>query len=94
MSTVFDLMADADPEKNYPEPTEQQLIDDAIVLVIAGSESTMITLTYATFNLLKNKPVPSRLKEELKHVPKDDEGFFNYNDLAKLPRLVKLVPLL
>jgi len=88
-STVFDFMADVKPEKNYPEPTERELVDDAIVMVVAGSESTMITLTHATFHLLKNPLILQRFKEELKDVPKDDEGLFDYNDLGKLPFLVK-----
>ncbi|KAH7002481.1 cytochrome P450 [Ilyonectria destructans] len=51
--------------------------------IVAGSESTSITLTYVVWLLIKHPDIQRRLRVELQTVPQDDRGAY----LASLPFL-------
>ncbi len=72
----------------------KNLVDDAFVSVIAGSESTTITLAYATYHLLQQPEKVQQLRDELKTVPKTEQGTYLYAELSRLPYLVSLAILL
>lgn len=83
------------PEKaNTPVPSRASLLEEAIALVIAGTDTTGSTLTVGTYQILKNPEIYARLKAELM------EAWPNLNDrptaadLEKLPYLVNKSPLL
>lgn len=85
----MDYMLTPENVKGYEAPGLEQLIDDCIVMVIAGSESTMITLTYATYNLLKHPAALKKLKRELDEAPRGPDGRLKWKDISGLPYLVR-----
>lgn len=66
-----------------------QLLDEAILFVIAGSESTAFALSCATYGLLTNPDCEKKLKEELQEVPRTEQGSFAWRDISDLPYLVR-----
>jgi cytochrome P450 len=73
--------------------SDQQLRDEAVTMLLAGHETTALTLTYAVLLLAKHPPVAERLRNEV------DAAFAassaNPSDLCALPYLnaVALAPI-
>ena len=82
-------MLQPDPKKGYEVPTLEDLVDDAFLFLIAGSDTTAYTLSVGTFHILDNEEVLARLRAELKEAPKDTHGTFIWKDLVNLPYLVR-----
>lgn len=81
-----------DPE-NYsqsrPPPSRASLMEEAIALVIAGTDTTGATMTLGTYHLCKHPEKYARLKTELKEVWPDLKGPTpTAQQLEKLPYLV------
>lgn len=72
-----------------PTPSRASLLEEAIALVIAGTDTTGATMTIGTYQLLRNPEKYQRLKTELK------EAWPNLSDrprcevIEKLPYLVR-----
>lgn len=81
--TVFDAILAAEPHR-----TTKGLVDEAFSLVIGGTETTVTTITYAVWCILRNPEVEQKMLEELSNVPTNNEGLMEYRDLANLPYLV------
>ena len=72
------------------EKTTDRLSQEAMVVVVAGMESTAQTLASITYHLMANPPVLERLQEELKTVMPDPNELPSANKLDALPYLVSL----
>lgn len=84
-----------DPE-NYsparPPPSRASLMEEAIALVIAGTDTTGATMTLGTYHLCKHPEKYARLKAELKEVWPDLKGPTpTAQQLEKLPYLVSVI---
>ena len=80
-------------EKGQFTPTVDELTGDALLLLMAGTDSTAHTLVTATYNVLTNPRILESLKTELRAaIPKKD-NIMNWEALENLPYLVRL-PLL
>lgn len=82
-------MLESDPKKGYEVPTLEQLVEDAFLFLLAGSDTTAYTLSVATFHILEHKDVLARLRSELQQALRGDHGTFIWKDLANLPYLVR-----
>lgn len=83
--TVFDALLDAEPDR-----TTKGLVDEAFSLVIGGTETTVTTITYGVWCILKNPEVQTKLLNELNTVETNNEGLMEYRNLMNLPYLVSL----
>ena len=81
--TVFDAILAAEPHR-----TTKGLVDEAFSLVIGGTETTVTTITYAVWCILRNPQVEQKMLDELSNVETNGEGLMEYRDLATLPYLV------
>ncbi|KAK1713911.1 uncharacterized protein CLUP02_17094 [Colletotrichum lupini] len=84
-----------DPE-NYsptrPPPSRASLMEEAIALVIAGTDTTGATMTLGTYHLCKHPEKYARLKAELKEVWPDLKGPTpTAQQLEKLPYLTSVI---
>jgi cytochrome P450 len=88
--TIFHdiLLADI-PES---EKQTRRLADEAMVLLIAGMETTAQTLTALTYHLLTNPPILRRLKIELELAIPDPSQLPTAAKLDNLPYLVRCLP--
>ena len=74
-------------EKGQYTPTLQELTGDALLLLMAGTDSTAHTLVTATYAMLTNPDMLQALKSELKEaIPKRDSSV-EWAALEKLPYL-------
>lgn len=73
------------------EKETRRLVDEAMVLVIAGMETTAQTLAALMYHLLANPPILKRLKRELETAMPDPNELPTASKLDSLPYLVRLI---
>ena len=69
-----------------------ELVDEAFLLLVAGSDTTAYSIACTTYYLLTHQEVLSKLKAELNDVPRKADGTLDCTNLLTLPYLVRLVP--
>ncbi|RKP06012.1 cytochrome P450 [Thamnocephalis sphaerospora] len=67
--------------------SEDQLIAESIIQLIAGTDTTAVTLTWTMHLLLENPNCMQRLYEELKDAIPDPDTEIHYADVKSLPYL-------
>lgn len=67
--------------------TDFDLGSQASALIVAGSGTTAVTLTYAVWTILSHPTVKKRLEEEISDLPDD----YNDTHLEKLPYLKAVI---
>ena len=85
--TVFDLLLDS--EKGYKSAAMADLVDEAFLLLVAGSDTTAYSMACTTYYILTHKDVLIQLKAELKDVPRNPDGTLDCKNIMSLPYLVK-----
>ncbi|KAL0940514.1 elymoclavine monooxygenase [Colletotrichum truncatum] len=88
-STYFDLLLSTRNTKMYHKLSRDALVDEALALCFAGTDTTSFALTFGTYYLLRNEDKLAKMLEELKNVPTNAEGLYEYRDVCKLPYLVR-----
>lgn len=88
--TIFEeiLESSLPPE----EKTLDRLMDEGLILIGAGGETTAQTLAVLTFNLLHNPPVLQKLRKELDDAIPDPANMPSWQQLEQLPYLVSRDP--
>ena len=87
LPTVFDTMLNPNLEKGQYTPTLQELTGDALLLLLAGTDSTSHTLVTATYGMLTHGDMLRKLKTELKEAIPDKDSLVEWAALEKLPYL-------
>jgi len=85
-NTMFDALMDP-PNGATPVPRDQ-IIAEGMFIFIAGTETTAMALTYATYYVLRDPLVRAKLLEELDTVVPDAGGQIGLAALESLPYLV------
>lgn len=67
--------------------TFKEIVDEAQTYIIAGTDTTAITLTYVVWRVCQNPEIRLRLVEELRQLPSD----FKDHDAMKLPYLAQVI---
>lgn len=67
--------------------TFKEIVDEAQTYIIAGTDTTAITLTYIVWRVCQNPKIKQRLVEELRQLP---EGFQDH-DAMKMPYLNQVI---
>ncbi|KAJ0426675.1 cytochrome P450 [Aspergillus carlsbadensis] len=90
VTTLFDAMLEPSEEKGYRSRTSKELIDEAALFILAGTDTSAYSLTTATYYLLSNPRALSTLQKEL-----DSAELFvkdgNWEEVRKLPYLMAVV---
>ncbi|OJJ99917.1 hypothetical protein ASPACDRAFT_78841 [Aspergillus aculeatus ATCC 16872] len=89
--TLFDVLMDDNPDKNYKVPSKSELIDQAFLFAIAGTDTTSMATTFAVFHILNNPAVRERLCEELRGASAIIRDQYNYREVRKLPYLSAVI---
>ncbi|KAJ3751758.1 cytochrome P450 [Lentinula raphanica] len=79
------------PQKGQVRPSKTALIQEAITLVGAGSDTVGNTCTVGTFYAVKNPDIQRRLVEELREAWPDKDRPLSYVTLEKLPYLTAFI---
>lgn len=77
-------MLDPRPEKGQCTPSDHDLVAEAMIMLVAGMDTTANTLVRGTWHILNNKHVYNRLCEELRRAMPDP------NEPASLTALEQL----
>ncbi|KAH8424175.1 putative cytochrome P450 oxygenase [Aspergillus melleus] len=80
----------ADPKVPAAERTPQRLQDEGILLLLAGTDTTAIALTTATFHVFDNEQVLQRLRAEVQGAIPTPTSPASVLQLENLPYLVSL----
>ncbi|KAF9003841.1 cytochrome P450 [Hymenopellis radicata] len=72
-------------------PSKKALIEEAILLLIAGTDTSSNAMTVGFFHLLSNELVKKKLKAELKAAWPEKDTPFSYEMLEKLPLLTGVI---
>ena len=73
-------------DKKTKPISEDALVATAMVLLIAGYDTTSTTLSYLSYDLSKNPHVQEKLQEEVDQAFLDSEGAFpDYTSIQALP---------
>ncbi|KAH7019597.1 cytochrome P450 [Ilyonectria destructans] len=84
--TVIDLLLH--PEDGGRPLTYQAVEDEtAYSFAFAGTRTTSLTMSMGTYYLLSNLSKLQRLRDELRTVPKNDQGLYEYKIVRSLPYL-------
>jgi cytochrome P450 len=75
-------------ENGRQPPSRKSLLDEAAVLVVAGSDTVANTCSIGSFYVLRNSAIHARLAREIKEVWPEKETQVSVHTLEKLPYLV------
>ena len=87
--TVFDGLSD--PSLPPEERTPCRLEDEALAVLLAGTETTARVLTLAVFYIYQNRSLITRLRQELRPVMPTPTSEASWTQLEQLPYLVRRV---
>lgn len=84
--TVFDALIGAEPQRSTIG-----FVDEAFALVFGGTDTTVTTMTFAIWCILKNPDIEKKLLDELNTVEMNSDGLMEYPGLINLPYLTAIV---
>jgi cytochrome P450 len=84
-TTYFDLLLGSQKSEKAERFTKEVLVDEAVAMCFAGTDTSSYALHFGTYYLLSNPAALTTLLEELKDVPTNDDGIIEYRDVANLP---------
>ncbi|KAF6227938.1 hypothetical protein HO133_007666 [Letharia lupina] len=90
-TVMFDLLLESNSEKDFQRLSLEQLIDEALIFITAGTDTTAYALSCATFRILHTPGVLAKLQEELGRVPLGKEGRFEWKYVQNLPYMTAVV---
>lgn len=83
--TVIDLLLR--PEDGGAPLAAQAIEDETYSFAFAGTHTTSHTMSMGTYYLLSNPSKLQKLREELRTVPKNGDGLYEYKAVRQLPYL-------
>lgn len=96
----YKRLVEADPDKPFPtlftrlfkgeedeSLTFKEIVDEAQTYIIAGTDTTAITLTYTVWRVCQNLRIQQKLVEELRQLPED----FGDHEAQKMPYLNQVI---
>jgi cytochrome P450 len=86
---IYHALLSPEANKGRPLPSRRSLLDEAGILLGAGSDSTGVTLMVTAHYVLQNPQVRQRLEAELREAWPVLEEIPRYEVLEKLPYLVR-----
>ncbi|KAJ6024766.1 cytochrome P450 [Penicillium herquei] len=89
--TLFDVLLTDNPDKRYKVPSNNDLIDQAFLFAIAGTDTTSMATTFAIFHILSNPKVLEKLREELQGASGIIKDEYNYREVKQLPYLTAVI---
>lgn len=86
--SLFHLLLNINEGEDSETLDKGTLIDEAFAICFAGTDTTTMGLSMATYYMIRHPSVLNALREELQTVPLNRNGLMEYNDVVALPYLV------
>jgi cytochrome P450 len=90
-NSIFKIAVHPDKEKGQYVATPQELTGDAVLMFLAGTDTTANALTLGTYRILANPAILSLLRAELDAAMPDISKFYAQAHLETLPYLRAVV---
>ena len=91
---MFDIILNPEENNSKVVLSDSDLIAEALIILLAGMDTTSNALVVGTWAVLRNEQVYKKLMKELYQVIPDKTSEFNADTLDKLPYLVELASFL
>ena len=91
LPTMFDIALNPDAHKGRPTLTVDELSADTLLLLLAGTDTTSLTLTIATYRVLRDPNILRKLQAELREAMPRKDMQLEYAEMEKLPYLRAVV---
>ena len=88
---MFDIALKPDARKGRPTLTVDQLSADALFLLLAGTDTTSLNLTIATYRVLSDPYILMKLQAELREAMPRKDMQLEHAELERLPYLRAVV---
>lgn len=82
--TLFTRLFKGQEDENL---TQKEILDEAQVYIVAGSDTTAVTLTYLVWRVCQNPKIQKKLVRELQKLPDD----YHDHDLLQIPYLTQVI---
>lgn len=86
---MFDIILNPDKNRGREVPLESDLIAEAVLVLLAGMDTTANTLAIGTRGVLRNNEIYGSLMEELRRAIPERESAVTVDTLGTLPYLVR-----
>ncbi|KAK0509985.1 hypothetical protein JMJ35_007379 [Cladonia borealis] len=90
-TVMFDLLLEDNLKKGHHRLNLEELIDEALIFLTAGTDTTSYGLSAATFYVLHTPAVLQKLQEELYSVPRGEGGRIEWRYVQNLPYMAAIV---
>jgi len=90
-SSIFRQALNPNKEKNQYVASKKELVADAILMFLAGTDTTAHALTFGIWEMIKQPKIWSQLREEVRGVVPNRDEVPSLQALETLPYLVSLV---
>ena len=91
LPTIFDIALNPDAHKGRRTRTVDELSGDTMMLLVAGTDTTALTLSSATYRVLRNPSILRNLQAELREAMPRKDMQLEYAEMEKLPYLRAVV---
>jgi cytochrome P450 len=88
--TIFHQLLDPNATEGHVVPSVDELRDESFVILSAASDTTGNAMTVATYEIVSNPAIYSKLAAELNEAFPDPSVTFDFITLEKLPYLVSI----
>ncbi|KAF9019750.1 cytochrome P450 [Hymenopellis radicata] len=89
--TIYHHLISPELVKKGEPPSKKALVEEAIVLLIAGTDTSSNAMTLGLFHLLSNEPAKKKLQAELQAAWPEKDTPFSYEMAEKLPYLTGVI---
>ncbi|KAF8247342.1 cytochrome P450 [Wilcoxina mikolae CBS 423.85] len=83
--TLMDAIVNPPPSLANYKTSFPELVDESLVLMVAGTDTTAVTVQYATWHFISKPDVKKRVLSELTSITRDSNGHLPLADLEALP---------
>ncbi|KAK1712990.1 hypothetical protein CaCOL14_012378 [Colletotrichum acutatum] len=90
-NTYFGLLLEAEKSERLQKLGQEALIDEALSVCFAGTDTNSLALSFGTYFLLRNPDKLQKMLDELKDAPTNRDGLYEYQTVSKLPYLTAVI---
>lgn len=92
LQLMLEAGRDGNDQNSTGTLTDEEIVANVVLILLAGYSTTMLTLNYATYSLAMNPDVQERARLEIREALKNSEtGTLDYDVLSNLPYLEAVI---
>ncbi|KAI5788384.1 cytochrome P450 [Geopyxis carbonaria] len=88
---VFDALLNPDESKGYTRPPREDLIDETMLVIAGGGDTSANMIQFAVFTLCKNPAIRQKVLEDIDTLERNDKGYLDFNQVEGLAYLTGFI---